>query len=163
MTRRKAHYTTRIADMICEEIAMGSTLQGALDAVGYLAPAKSTVWKWFDAHPDFREKYDRALQMQADSHADRIIELGMEVLKNSRQAPAYKVAIDVMKWSTEIRNRGKYGAKGESTKSRSLNPEKLRQEIKRLQKELGVVEMVKRSEGPGADVMRLVKKQVNEE
>lgn len=141
MTIRAGRYVARIADTICFHIASGKSLQQSLAAVGYLAPKIQTVWKWLELHPDFREKYERARQLQADTHADRMLELGEEAINKPSSAAAYRVAIDVLKWQAEVRNRGKYGAKAEDAgKNKVLDPAKLRAEIKRLEQELGVAE-----------------------
>lgn len=141
MTRRAAHYTPRIGKLICAEIALGKTLQEALDKVGYLAPSMSTVWRWLDEHEDFRATYDRARMLQADTDADEMRVLGREIRSRPTAAAAYRVAIDVLKWQAEMRNRAKYGTRVEDPKNREpLNPTKLRAEIKRLETELGIVE-----------------------
>jgi hypothetical protein len=141
MTKRAAHYVARIGNDICMHIAMGKTLNEALDAVGYLAPTLPTVWRWIDQHADFREKYERARSLQADSHADKVLELGAEVLTKPTNAAAYRVAIEVLRWNAEIRNRAKYSAKADDPKDRTpMDPTKLRAEIKRLENELGVAE-----------------------
>lgn len=137
---KRSHYTVRTGKMICEQIAMGKTLQQALDHVGYLAPSIPKFWQWLEEHPDFREQYDRARQMSADMDADRIKELGERVLSSPKAAAAYQVAIRTLQWSAEVRNTGKYGKNKESKTRLPMNPEKLRQEIKRLEKELGVAE-----------------------
>lgn len=163
MTKRRAHYTPRIGEQICEEIAMGATVRQALERVGYLAPNIVVFYRWLEAHPEFREKYDRARQLQADTHADKIVELGEEVLKNPKFAPAFKVAIDTMRWSAEVRNRGKYGAKGEAAgKAKLMNAEKLRAEIKRLEKELGVVDSSAKKGETSASIIQLAAKKVAE-
>lgn len=142
MTKRAAHYTPRIGKMICAEVAMGHTLKEALERVGYLAPSMSTVWRWLDEHPDFRDSYERARQLQADTDADEMRVLGKEVRSKPTLATAYRVAIDVLKWQAETRNRAKYGSRGEDPNSnrKPLNPTQLRAEIKRLEEELGVQE-----------------------
>lgn len=120
---------------------MGETLKDALDKVGYLAPTMTTVWRWLDEHADFREMYERARQLQADTDADDMRVLGREIRDKPTAAAAYRVAIDVLKWQAEVRNKVKYGTKGEDPKTaRPLDPTKLRQEIKRLEDELGVAE-----------------------
>lgn len=141
MTKRAAHYAPRIAKDICREIALGRTLQEALVKVGYLAPTATTFWRWIDEHPDFRDMYERARSLQADTHADRMLELSREVIERPTLAAAYRVAIDVLKWQAEVRNRSKYGSKGDDDSAkRPLDPAKLRTEIKRLEAELGVAE-----------------------
>lgn len=140
MGRRAGHYVKRTGNMICERIALGETLEEALAFVGYLAPTEPQFWRWLDNNEDFRAQYERARQMQADKHADQIIMLGKKVLTKPKDANAFKVAIDVLKWSTEIRNAGKYGKKVESKTREPLDPTKIKAEIHRLETELGIVE-----------------------
>lgn len=140
MARRSGHYVPRTANMICEQIAMGKSLKQALELIGYVAPRIQSVWRWLDEHPEFREKYDRARQMQADTLADEMLELREQVIKNPKAASAYKVSGDIIKWQAEVRNRGVYGAKGESAAKKPMDPAKIKAEIERLQKELGVAE-----------------------
>jgi hypothetical protein len=140
--RRKAHYTVRIADMICEYIAEGRTLEKALAKVGPLGPSTvTTVYRWLDLYPEFREKYERARQLQADIDADTIRDLAEEVLKKPREANAFRVSADLLKWQAEVRNPGKYGkSMDDKGKNKPMDPSKIREEIKRLESELGIVE-----------------------
>ncbi|HEX7765412.1 MAG TPA: hypothetical protein VF443_01780 [Nitrospira sp.] len=139
MGRRVGHYVKRTGDLICEYIATGSTLDEALEKVGYLAPSKKMFWRWLEQHESFRQQYDRARQMQADQLADDHLALSRKVLMlDGKQAPKFKVAADILKWQAETRNRGKYGSKAEAPRSKDLNPEEIKAEIKRLEKELGV-------------------------
>lgn len=141
MTTRRAHYTQRVARDICEQIAMGKTLDEALKIVGYLAPKMNALWKWLDEYPEFREMYERARALQADIHADRMLEISREVIDKPSAAAAYRVATDILKWQAEVRNKTKYGkAIDESGKGKVMDPTKLRAEIKRLEIELGVAE-----------------------
>lgn len=142
MGKRAGHYTAYVADQICERIALGDTLEKALEHVGHLAPSMNSVWKWIDQHADFREKYERARQLQADTNADLMLQIAHDVLQSPRcQAAEYRVCIDVLKWQAEVRNRAKYGSKSEDPgKNKPLDPAKLRAEIKRLEAELGVAE-----------------------
>lgn len=141
MTKRAAHYNTRVAREICEYIANGLTLKEALARIGFLAPNINTVYKWLELYPEFREKYERARTLQADVHADEVLELSRSVLQNPKDAAAHRVAADILRWQAEIRNRGKYGKTiDESNKNKALDPAKLRAEIKRLETELGVAE-----------------------
>lgn len=146
--KRKAHYTPRIADRICEHIALGETIKAALSKEP-LGPSLPMFWKWLDEFPEFREKYERARQMQADIHADRILEMASEVIANPRVANAYKVASDILKWTAEIRDPKKYGQKVQhELKAPPLKPDDLKAEIKRLEEELGVTNEVKQEPNP---------------
>lgn len=137
---RPGHYVARTGDMICEHIALGATLEEALEKVGYLAPSEKNFWKWIDQNEDFRAKYERARQMQADKHADQMLQMSRDVLRAPKAAAAYRVAIDILKWQAEVKNRSRYGSKGEQKAVTPLDPQKIRAEIKRLEKELGVIE-----------------------
>lgn len=139
--KRAAHYTVRVADQICEQIVLGHGLEKALKKVGFLAPAYNTVLKWLEIYPDFNEKYERARRLQADILADRMLQLGEDVLNSPSTAAAHRVAVDILKWQAEVRNRSRYGAKSDDAgKGKALDPAKLRSEIKRLEAELGVAE-----------------------
>lgn len=140
MTKRAAHYTTRIAKDICKYIALGKTLDQALKEVGYLAPTMGTVWRWLDEYPEFRDMYERARKLQADVHADRMLELSHEVINKPTVAAAYRVAIDVLKWQAEVRNRTKYSTRQAEEQSRPMDAAKIKAEISRLEKELGVAQ-----------------------
>ena len=144
MAKRIAHYTVRTAENICTNIALGMTLEEALKEVGYLAPTVPQLWKWLDTHEDFREKYDRARQLQADMLADRTLKFVDDVLKDPKAAPAYKVATDILRWHAAVRNRKVYHPMdNDNAKQAPLDAKKIKEEIKRLEKELGVQEAKK--------------------
>jgi hypothetical protein len=137
-SKRRAHYTVRIAVRLCEHIALGHTLKEAL-AKEPLGPNATIFWRWLDEYPEFRERYERARKMQAHVHADRMLELAEDALVTPSKAAAIKVATDIYKWMSEIRDPAKYGAKVEhKLVAPPLKPEDLKAEIKRLETELGV-------------------------
>src|SRR5437879_2602450 len=134
----RTHYTPRVAGRICEHIALGKTLGQAL-AMEPLAPSMTIFWRWLDEHAEFREKYERARMMQADGHADKMLELAQEAINAPSKAAAIRVATDILRWQAEIRDPKKYGAKVQhELKAPPLKPEDLKKEIKRLEEELGV-------------------------
>lgn len=126
--------------MICEGIAMGLTLDQSLKKIGHLAPSKMLVWKWMDDFPDFREKYERAHQFQADSLADSMLELATKVLDQPNAASAFRVSADILRWHAEIRKPKVYGSKANEQKEAPLNPAKIKAEIKRLEEHLGLAQ-----------------------
>lgn len=141
MTKRAAHYTRRIAGEICNFIALGNSLEQALHKVGYLAPSMPMVWKWLDEHEEFREKYNRARTLQADRLADKTLEMVKDILADPRNVSAYRLAIDVFQYHAAVRNPKVYNkANALEGKPQPLDPTKIRAEIKRLEKELGVME-----------------------
>lgn len=154
-SKGRAHYVIRTGKLICEQIALGKTLQQALDHVGYLAPTIPQFWRWLEEHPDFREAYERARQLAADMHADKLQELSEEVLTRPKSAGAYKVAATILQWQAEIRNSGKYGKNRESKARAPLDPDKIRTEIKRLERELGVAQSQTQGTGEPGKIERV--------
>jgi hypothetical protein len=141
MAKRAAHYTPRVGNDICMYIALGFSLEGALNKVGYLAPTLPMVWRWLSEHDDFREKYELARQMQADTLADKTLDMVKDVLNNPKDASAYRLACDIFKWHAGIRNGKTYNpATNESGQKVVLDANKIKAEIKRLEAELGVQE-----------------------
>ena len=139
MAKRKAHYCERIADRICEYIAEGDSLVTALRKTGPLAPGLATFWKWQADMPEFRTKYELARQMQAEMHADRMTDLAARVLETPSMAPAIRVAADLLKWNAEMRDPAKYSPKAaQEHKAPPKTLKQMRDEVERLQKELGV-------------------------
>ena len=140
--KRAAHYTNRIANDICEGIVMGKSLQEALNDIGFLAPNIVTVYKWLDLYPEFREKYERARQLQADLQADSMLEMSRSVIKEPKAATAYRVAVDILKWQAAVRNPGKYGKTiDESGKNKPLDPAKLQLKGKSAEELAGIFQM----------------------
>lgn len=139
MTKRKSHYTPRVAEEICTLIALGKTLRQALAEIGILAPSVQTVWNWQDTKPEFAERLERARQFSADGHADMMLEMAQQVITTPSKAGAIKVASDILKWQAEIRNAKKYGSKVQHELTKPpMSPADLRAEIKALEAELGV-------------------------
>lgn len=139
MSKRKAHYCVRIAKAVCQEIALGSGVKRALEKVGPLAPTVATFWRWLEEYPEFRERYDRACQMQASMHADRILELAETALATPNMASAVRVAMDIYKWNAEMRDPAKFSPKApQEHKAPPKTVQEMRNEIKRLEDELGV-------------------------
>lgn len=139
MGRRRTQYCARIANDICEHIALGNTLDEALAEVGHIAPAKKTIWKWLNDHLDFAERYEAAQKMNAASLADRAVEMAKEVVKVPSKAPAIRCAFEIYKWNAEMRDPAKFSPKAAQAvppKPKSL--EEMKREIERLEAELGV-------------------------
>lgn len=138
MSKRRAHYCVRIANAICEKIALGHSLKGALDEVGPLAPTMPVLWRWLDEYPEFRVKYERSRQMQGDVLADEILDMAKMVIQKPSLAAAIRVAADILQWQAGIRDR-KYNAKAPPEEQRKLlSPDQVQKEILRLEEDLGV-------------------------
>jgi hypothetical protein len=138
MGGRRAKYTTRIAKRICEHIALGATVDQALQKEP-LGPSVSLFWRWMDEFPEFREMYERARQMQTDILADKILQMAADVLEKPSLAPAYRIASDILRWHAEVKNPTRYGNKVTIEHKKTLDPKSIVKEIKQLEKELGMI------------------------
>jgi len=70
---RPTTYNDVIADAICQEIAIGRSLLAITDDPKF--PSENTVYRWKNQYPEFREKYMRAREDQAEHYAAEIIAL----------------------------------------------------------------------------------------
>lgn len=138
MSKRRAHYCVRVANTICEKIALGNSLRDALEQTGPLAPTMPVFWRWLDEYPEFRVRYERARQMQGDVLADEILDMAKLVINKPSLASAIRVASDILMWQAGIRDK-KYNSKAPpEEKSKLIPPSELKGEILRLEGELGV-------------------------
>ncbi|WP_181315847.1 terminase small subunit protein [Rhizobium sp. JAB6] len=73
MTGRPSDFTSEIAEQICERLAEGNSLRSICEAEDM--PSKTTVFRWLNAFPDFRDQYARAREAQADALFDEILDI----------------------------------------------------------------------------------------
>lgn len=77
---------------ICEQIAIGRSLVSICKDDGM--PAYSLVMAWCQDDDDFRERYARARELQADYIADEII----DIADGAKDANIARLQIDARKW-----------------------------------------------------------------
>lgn len=72
---RPSTYSDEITDRICERLADGESLLSICSDDDM--PAKATVFRWLGDkdHQDFRDKYARARETQADTLFDEIVDI----------------------------------------------------------------------------------------
>lgn len=89
---RPSSYSDDMALYICEQLAIGRSLRAicADDAM----PDASTVFRWLDAQPAFREQYARARALQAEHLASEIIEIADDSSGDVRQDADGNVVVD---------------------------------------------------------------------
>lgn len=100
---RPSAYSEDVAGAICMEIMAGKSLRKICAMEGM--PGTSTVFRWLDQYPDFRELYARAREVQADVLADEILEIADSDLDPNRA----RVMIDARKWLAGKLRPKKYG------------------------------------------------------
>ena len=72
-TGRPSSYTKKLAEKICERIALGESMRAICG--GADMPSRRTVMRWLGDHEDFRALHAIAREMQADHFFEEIIEI----------------------------------------------------------------------------------------
>ena len=109
---RPSLFNDVIADDICVWISEGKSLNRYCQQPN--AVTKSTIYQWLTSNLSFRDKYEKAREEQADTHADEINDIsdekpeGMEAsIFNARQ----RLRVDARKWTASKLRPKKYGDK----------------------------------------------------
>ncbi len=89
-------YSIEIAKEICERLAGGETLTAICKDTSM--PAATSVRRWVLDNDEFAEMHARARNMQAESHADKILDIKDKVIAGEMDPQAARVAIDALKW-----------------------------------------------------------------
>lgn len=120
VTGRPSIYTPEIADEICTRLANGESLRAICgsDRDDFM-PALGTVMRWVVENQAFREQYEEARRIQAETMADEIVaiadgrDLGTEekVALSARD----RLRVDSRKWVASKLLPKKYGDKIETT------------------------------------------------
>ncbi len=114
-TGRPSGYSEELTDRICELIAVGNALITLCELDGM--PDESTVYRWLEKHPSFRQKYARARERQAERGLEE-----MRVIADTATDHAKaRNQIDVRKWHLSKLLPHKYGDKLELSGSKE-NP-----------------------------------------
>jgi len=116
-TGRPTLYNTKIADEICAAIASSELGLAHLVQHNPHWPARQNIFLWLVEHPEFRDKYDRAKENQAEV----IVEYTQEILNEQHKSideetgkvrldvPLMKLKIDTLKWHAGKLKPKKYG------------------------------------------------------
>jgi hypothetical protein len=123
---RPSEYTDETATLICQRIVEGESLRAICREEGM--PAASTVFLWLDAHADFRSKYARARELQAELQVDEMTDIAddgtndwMEkrdadgtvigYRENGEALTRSKIRLEQRRWNAEKLLPKKYGSK----------------------------------------------------
>ena len=115
-TRRPTTYSEAIADAICDEL---STTDHGLERIcrGNGMPDVRTVYRWLEAQDDFRQRYARARERQADFMAAQTVDIADDTSKEdngfagSVAVARSRLRIDARKWFASKLAPKKYGEK----------------------------------------------------
>lgn len=112
-TGRPSDFSPAIANELCERIGASESLR-RICADDHM-PDVSTVMRWLNREEEpflaFRKQYAHAREVQADTDADDIGDIGRKTLAGEYDPQAARVAIDALKWSAGKRAPKKYGDK----------------------------------------------------
>lgn len=106
---RPSTYTAKVADAICERVALGENLN--LICKGKDLPGRDTVYKWLRDKPEFASNYARAREARADTRSDRIDDVMRRVLDGELDPQAARIVIDAEKWQAGKEAPKRYGDK----------------------------------------------------
>jgi hypothetical protein len=91
-TGRPSSYTMATAITICDRLSQGETLTAI--CADKAMPSSSMVYRWLEAHQEFREAYARARELQAHAIADAAVTEALE----AEDAALGRLAFDARKW-----------------------------------------------------------------
>lgn len=110
--------------MICERLVDGESLRAICREDGM--PSQSMIFRWLEAHTEFRERYARARECQAESLADELLEIaddgsndwmtregkdgeGSAYQANGEHIQRSRLRVDTRKWIASKLKPKKYG------------------------------------------------------
>jgi hypothetical protein len=120
---RPSLYSPELADTICERISSGRSLNKITSDEDM--PAARTVWRWLDENDEFRQKYARARELQAEYYADEMTDIA-DSAHDRDSAAAVRVRVDTRKWIASKLKPKKYGDKLDVEHSGTVNVEVVR-------------------------------------
>lgn len=131
-TMTAPEYSDQLADVICTRLSEGESLRSICR--DETMPKIGTIMRWLGLHPAFAEQYARAREVQADTHADEIIDVADDVTSDP-DASSRRVRVEARKWVAAKLKPKSYGDKTEITHAGAialdvnlsgLNPDQLR-------------------------------------
>ena len=105
--------TPEIEDSLFEHLALGGSLTAWCDQEGN--PGYTTVMRWRDEIPEFRDKYTRAREDQGDFYAEKVVGTAEECLPDVVEIQRAKLKIDAYKWRAGNLKPKVYGSKVDVT------------------------------------------------
>lgn len=120
---RESEYTAEIGEQICIRLGLGESLVKICKDP--TMPSQAVVYKWLNRHPDFVERYTRAREEQAETHADEIVDIAdetpqikevydkdgnvVDITLDSAYIAWQKQRIEARKWNAAKQRPKKYG------------------------------------------------------
>ena len=102
-TGRPTKFSDALAKRICIQIAEGKSVRKICKSASM--PSLTTLFRWLDEKPGFRDQYARAREWQAELYADEIVDIS----DSCADAQKARVRIDARKWTAVKLLPKKYG------------------------------------------------------
>ncbi len=132
---RPSDYTEEMADAICEALASGKSLRKICEGDDF--PSNAAVFRWLSQHEEFRDRYARAREAQADAIFDEMLDIADDgtndwmadnesetgVRYNGDHVQRARLRIDARKWMAGKLRPKVYGDKAEFEHTHNLSPE----------------------------------------
>lgn len=125
---RPSDYTQELADTICAELAIGTSLRSVCAQENM--PSLQTIFNWFRTKEGFVEQYARAKEESADAMSEEILDIAddgtndyMTIVKGNTSynmedkevTNRSKLRVDTRKWIMSKMKPKKYGDKIDMT------------------------------------------------
>ena len=137
MAGRPSKYRRSVADEICLRLATGESLVKICGTEGMVNVA--TVYRWLDKYLEFRDRYARAREVQAEFYADQIIDIadetpitgqpdpdgGVTMRVDSAGVQRNRLRVDARKWVVAKLLPKKYGERAQLEHSGGMTLEQL--------------------------------------
>ena len=120
---RPTNYTPDAVEKLCIRLGLGESLRSICKDEDM--PSQSVVYLWLNRHPEFLEKYTRAREEQAETHADMITDIAdetpavvpvfdkegnqIDIKLDSAYIQWQRQRIDARKWTAAKLRPKKYG------------------------------------------------------
>jgi hypothetical protein len=119
-TGRPSDFTQELADLICEEIALGASMRTVCKAED--RPAVSTVFRWIREDETFQKQYARACEERTEAMAEDVLDISDDgrndwmrtrggYVVNRETTERSKLRIETRKWLMAKMKPKKYGDK----------------------------------------------------
>jgi hypothetical protein len=104
-TGRPSEYTPEVAELICQRLLEGESLNSIVKDKNM--PGNGTVFRWLAQREEFREKYARAREAQMDAMAEEILSIADD--GSPEEHNWLKLRVDTRKWLMSKLAPKKYG------------------------------------------------------
>lgn len=113
---RPTIYAPELIDAVCDRVADGESMRKICRDAHM--PAMTTIFRWLRENPEFREQYEVAVDMRADSFAEDMLDIadmppaiGEKGTVDSGDVADKRLRIDTRKWIASKLKPKKYGDK----------------------------------------------------